>query len=63
MNISCPAGIPLVSRMDQVIIDELLLMGGQREENGLKEENRVVMQCYYRSDYGRNGYRKRIHVI
>ena len=28
-----------------------------------QEENRVVMQCYYRSEYGRNGYRKRMHVI
>ena len=28
-----------------------------------QEENKVVMQCYYRSEYGRNGYRKRIHVI
>ena len=28
-----------------------------------QEENRVVMQCYYRNEYGRNGYRKRMHVI
>ena len=26
-------------------------------------ENRVVIQCYYRIEYGRNGYRKRMHVI
>ena len=28
-----------------------------------QEENRVVMHCYYISMYGRNGYRKRMHVI
>ena len=28
-----------------------------------QEENRVVMQCYYRSEYGRNGYRNRMRVI
>ena len=28
-----------------------------------QEENRVVMQCYYRCQYGRNGYRKRMHAI
>ena len=28
-----------------------------------QEENRVVMQCYYRSEYGRTGYRKRMHII
>ena len=28
-----------------------------------QEENRVVMQCYYRSEYGRNVYRKRMHAI
>ena len=28
-----------------------------------QEENRVKMQCYYRSGYGRNGYRKRMHSI
>ena len=28
-----------------------------------QEENRVVMPCYYRSEYGINGYRKRMHVI
>ena len=28
-----------------------------------REENRVVMQCYYRSEYRRNGYRKTMHVI
>ena len=28
-----------------------------------QEENRVVMQCYYRSEYGGNGYRKRMHAI
>ena len=28
-----------------------------------QEENRVVMQCYYRSEYQRNGYRKRMHVV
>ena len=27
-----------------------------------QEENRVVTQCYYRSDYGRNGYRKIMHA-
>ena len=27
-----------------------------------QEENRVVMQCYCRSEYGRNGYKKRMHV-
>ena len=27
-----------------------------------QEDNRVVMQCYYRSEYGRNGYRKRMHA-
>ena len=27
-----------------------------------QEENRVVMQYYFRSDHGRNGYRKRIHT-
>ena len=27
------------------------------------EENRVVRQCYYRSEYGRNGYKKRMQVI
>ena len=28
-----------------------------------QEENRVVMQCYYRSEYGRSGYRKGMHFI
>ena len=28
-----------------------------------QEENRVVMQCYYRIEYGRNVYRKRMHAI
>ena len=28
-----------------------------------QEENWVVMQCYYRSECGRNGYRKRTHPI
>ena len=28
-----------------------------------QEENRIVMQCFYRSEYGRNRYRKRMHVI
>ena len=28
-----------------------------------QKEKRVVMQCYYKSEYGRNGYRKRMHVI
>ena len=28
-----------------------------------QEENRVVMQCNYRSEYWRNGYKKRMHVI
>ena len=36
---------------------ELLLIGGQREENGLKKRTE------YRSEYGRNGYRKRMHAI
>ena len=27
------------------------------------QENRVVMQCYYRSEYGENRYRNRMHVI
>ena len=28
-----------------------------------QEENRVVRQCYYRSEYETNEYRKRMHVI
>ena len=28
-----------------------------------QEENKVVMQCYYRNEYGKNGYRKRMHAI
>ena len=28
-----------------------------------QEEKRVVIQCYYRSEYGRNRYRKRTHAI
>ena len=28
-----------------------------------QEENRVVMQNSYRSEYGTNGYKKRMHVI
>ena len=28
-----------------------------------QEDSRVVMQYYYKNDYGRNGYRKRMHVI
>ena len=28
-----------------------------------QEENRVIMQCYYRSEYETNGYRKRMHAI
>ena len=28
-----------------------------------QEENRVVMQRYYKCEYGRNGYRKRMHAI
>ena len=28
-----------------------------------QEENSIVMQCYYRSENGRNGYRKRMRVI
>ena len=28
-----------------------------------QEQNRVVMKCYYRSECGRNEYRKRMHVI
>ena len=36
VKVSRPVGVPLVSRMGQVVI-ELLLIRGQREENGLKE--------------------------
>ena len=60
MKVSRPAGVPLVSRMGPVVI-KLLLIGGQQEQNG--QENRVVIQCFYRSEYGRNGYRKRMHAI
>ena len=28
-----------------------------------QEVNRVVMQCYYGSEYERDGYRKRMHAI
>ena len=28
-----------------------------------QEENRVVVECYCRSEYGRNGYRKKMHAI
>ena len=28
-----------------------------------QEENRVVIQCYYRSEYGRNKYRKKMYAI
>ena len=61
MKVSCLTGVPLVSRIGSVII-ELLLIRGQQEENGLKKRT-VVIQCYYRSEYERNGYRKRMHVI
>ena len=44
LNVSRPAGAPLVTRVCPVVI-ELLLIGGQREENGFQEENRVAMQC------------------
>ena len=35
----------------------------RRRRKWPQEENRVVMQCYYRGLYGRNGYRKRMHAI
>ena len=28
-----------------------------------QEESRVVTQCYYRSEYWRNGYRKKMYVV
>ena len=28
-----------------------------------QKENRVLIHCYYRSEYGRNGYKKRMHAI
>ena len=55
MKVSHPAGALLVSRMDPTVI-ELLLIGGRRKLS--QEENRVVMQCHYRSEYGRNGYKR-----
>ena len=51
--------IQLLGRMDPIII-ELILLGGRKRS---QEENWVVMQCYYRSECGRNGYRKRTHPI
>ena len=50
-----PGRCLLVRRMDTVVI-ELLLIGIQRG-NWSQEENRIAMQCYYRSKYGRNKYR------
>ena len=61
MKVSYLADVPLASRMGLVVI-ELLLIGGQREENGLKKRT-VLIHCYYRSEYGRNGYKKRMHAI
>ena len=61
MKVSRPAGVLLLWRMGLVII-ELLLIGGEGEENGLKKRT-VVMQCYCRGLYGRSGYRKRMHAI
>ena len=42
VQVSRPAGVPLVSRMGPVVI-ELLLIEGQREENGLKK--RTEKKC------------------
>ena len=36
VNVSHPAGVPLVNWISPVVI-ELLLIGGQREENSLKK--------------------------
>ena len=47
MKASCPTDVPLVSRMVQVSI-KLLLIRGQREENGLKKsirENDTGREC------------------
>ena len=37
VKVSCLAGVPLVSRLGPVII-KLLLIVGQREDNGLKKK-------------------------
>ena len=57
VKVSRPAGVPLVGRIGPVVIE--LLLTTRRTWS----QNRVVMQCYYRSEYGRNGYRKRMHAI
>ena len=61
VKVSCVTDVPLVSRIGPVVI-ELLLIQGQQEENGLKKRT-VAIQCYYRNEYGTNGYRKIMHVI
>ena len=43
LKVSHQAGVLLVSRMGPFVI-ELLLIGGQREENGLKKSNTMLLQ-------------------
>ena len=43
----------LVSRMGSVVI-KLLLIGRQKRGKWSQEENRIAMQRYYTSKYGRN---------
>ena len=59
VKISRLAGVPLVSR----VVGQTTADRRTTRRKWSPEENRVVRQCYYRSEYGRNGYKKRMQVI
>ena len=54
----CPIGEQDGSGCHRTTVD-----GRTTRRKWSQEENRVVTQCYYRSEYGRNGYRMRMHAI
>ena len=60
VKVSRTAGVPLYSRMGPVVIKLLQLGSGG---DGLKNDNRIVMECYYQSEPRKIGYRKRMHQL
>ena len=55
---SCP-----ISKQDRLSRHQITADRRTRRRKWSQEENGVVMQFYDRSEYGRTGYRKRMHVI
>ena len=61
VKISRQVGVPLVSRQAWSSSTRADRRTTRRKQS--QEKNRVVMKFYQRSEYGRNGYKKRIHAI